>query len=90
MKESESSTLKGLLGLLEKCDIYGNDIKLKFQGNSQVKSSFGGILSILTIFIALLFTWVVGQELILRENPNIINQRIKNLNQSAILSGGKR
>ena len=62
--------------MLFKCDLIGQKITLKYDGESKLNSELGGILTIMNIILVFFFIISIGQEVILKENPNLIIQTI--------------
>jgi hypothetical protein len=54
---------------LRNIDIYGEPLKLHFNKNSNEATSLGGLLTILTITLGIIFSWLIGKDLYYKENP---------------------
>jgi len=50
-------------------DIYGEDVKILLNKNNKIKTSIGGIFTIMTIMLVLVFTWFIGKDIIYKEKP---------------------
>jgi len=50
-------------------DIYAYEIKFTLNQKEKISTTFGKILSILTFFILIIFTWFVGNDFLYRLNP---------------------
>jgi len=55
--------------ILSIADIYAYKIKMTLDQKERISTHLGKILSILTFFILLVFTWFVGNDFIYRRNP---------------------
>ena len=52
-------------------DQYGEPITLNYRGDSTYKTRFGATLSLITIFLLIVFTYKNGLKLVLRQSPNV-------------------
>ena len=60
-------------------NLYGNEIKILAGKNVMINSTFSKILTLLTIIIIIIFTWIIGNDVIYKINPlSYINQIITN------------
>ncbi len=53
-------------------DLLGNKVKFRLDGNSKIKTSIGSILTIIILLIALLSFSLLGDDLIKRRKPTIM------------------
>jgi hypothetical protein len=51
-------------------DVYSYDIKMKINDREKISSLIGILLSILTFFVLIVFSWLIGNDFIYRTNPN--------------------
>jgi hypothetical protein len=49
--------------------MFGDPVRLYLNKNKSVKTVFGGSLSILMMVIILIFAWLIGKDILLKENP---------------------
>lgn len=54
---------------MKKIDIYGEPVEILINKKHFIKTTIGGFLTILTIFLVLTFTWFIGKDIIYKENP---------------------
>jgi hypothetical protein len=62
--------------LLEKLDINGQLVTFKKDGSSRIKTSLGGIVTIITIILFLSLLYNFSQDIIYRHNPTIIQEKL--------------
>lgn len=55
--------------ILTLVDLYAHEIKLTLNQEEKISTTLGRILSVLTFFILIIFTWFVGNDFIYRANP---------------------
>jgi hypothetical protein len=61
---------------IEKLDLFGNTFSFTIFQKEKFKTSIGGILSLMVVIIALVFSFLFGQDFFLRSNPKITSQRV--------------
>jgi len=57
-------------------DIYGNSFQLHVAGNYTISSTFGGLLSFLTLILMLVYIFFNGSDIFYRTNPNIYQENL--------------
>lgn len=58
-------------------DIYGDNVQLYFdQKNSKIKTSFGGLLTIIMVIFILRFSWLIGKDLYYKYKPFYYQQNV--------------
>ena len=60
-----------MVSFLSQIDMYGSKFHFKTFGDNKTTSSFGGIMTIATILILFLFTYLFGQDFFYRRNPKV-------------------
>lgn len=55
--------------MLKFLDIYGEELKLRLNSKEKVKSTTGGMLTILTCIIVIVSGWLLGNDVVYRLNP---------------------
>ena len=61
--------------MLKTIDIFGEPVKILVNNKSTIKTSLGGIFSILTLFLILIFTWFTGRDILFKEKPFSYTQK---------------
>jgi hypothetical protein len=64
------------MNILATADIYGSPFMFTTFGTYKFKTSFGGILTGLTLVIAVLFSFLFGRDFYFRKNPKIVISEI--------------
>ena len=60
---------------LDMINLYGKEIKILVDKNESINSRFSKILTFITILIIITFTWIIGKDVIYKNNPlSYINQ----------------
>lgn len=65
----------GLNNMLQMIDIFGEPIKILINKKKTVTTSLGGIFTILSIMLILVFTWFTGKDILLKEKPFSYTQK---------------
>jgi hypothetical protein len=68
--------MKGTSRLLEFMDIYAENIKFSLDGKYKFKSSFGGGLTIVTVVLVTIFSWLIGKDIYYKEKPFYYEQSV--------------
>jgi hypothetical protein len=58
-----------LKSLIKSCDLFGEGIHLNIKGEPNLKTVIGGVSTLLTIAILSAATWVMGSDMIFKEQP---------------------
>ena len=66
-------------------DIYSSNINFYFNGQEKVRTIPGGILSLLTLIIAFLISFIFGADFYYRTNPKITSETMFSLNYPSLL-----
>ena len=59
--------------LFKQLDIYGSPIIIKIRGKLKYTTAVGGVFSILTFIMVVIFSFIFATDMILHENPTLIN-----------------
>lgn len=54
---------------MKNIDIFGEPMKIKLNNQFFIQTGIGGILTLLTILLVLIFTWFIGRDIIYKEKP---------------------
>ena len=54
-------------------DMFGTPAKLKTFGETSYKTSFGGVLTLLTFVTVCFFSYIFGTDFYHRENPRVVS-----------------
>lgn len=54
---------------MKKLDIYGQQMKIMLNKQYSIQTAVGSWLTIITIFLVLIFTWFIGKDIIYKEKP---------------------
>ena len=68
-----------MVSYLKNVDIYGLPFSLNTFGQTKFKTTFGGFLSIVTLTIICLCTYLFGTDFWHKENPNVIPDQLVHL-----------
>jgi hypothetical protein len=71
--------------IYERIDLFSKSFEFTFAGKDKFRSDMGGYITILTFFVAVYFVWLLGNEILYRNNPKdtqIISMRDNPLNLS--------
>ena len=60
---------------LKKIDMFGTPAKLNTFGETSYKTSFGGILTLLTFVTIGFFSYIFGTDFYHRENPRVVESK---------------
>ena len=52
-------------------DYYGEQVSLNYRGDQYYKTRFGATLSLITIFLLIVFTYKNGLKLVQRQSPDV-------------------
>ena len=63
-----------MFNLIERMDLFGQNIDFKINGQSKSKTLFGGILSMLMIILLIVFLFISSEDVLYRKNPQIAVQ----------------
>ena len=63
-----------MLAVLKKFDLFGSETQLNTFGEEKFTTTCGGILSILTYIIILIFSYFFGEDFFYKSNPNVVEQ----------------
>ena len=58
---------------MKKTDTYSNYYNFTYKGQPKYKTIFGGISTLISWCLILIFSLILGKDLIFKENPKIIN-----------------
>jgi hypothetical protein len=61
-------------------DIYGQTARISYNGKEKIKTELGAISSLITMIIVITVTWLIGKDIIYKEEP-ISYHQIKTLNK---------
>jgi hypothetical protein len=57
------------ISMFENIDVFGRNFLFTFGGKEKFKSKIGGYFTVLTFFITFYFMWLLGNEILYRNNP---------------------
>jgi hypothetical protein len=60
--------------ILNSIDLYSDLPKINYNGRNKIKTKFGGILSVFTIILVIIATWLIGRDLIYKKEPTSYQQ----------------
>ncbi len=69
--------------IYERIDLFSKTFEFTFAGKDKFRSDMGGYITILTFFVAVYFVWLLGNEILYKNNPKdtqIISMRDNPLN----------
>jgi hypothetical protein len=64
--------------MLKFIDIFGDNIKLNLKQQEKIKTSIGGIFTILTLIAIIIFSCFIGNDIVYKSNPLTYSEEIVN------------
>ena len=64
------------MNFLKEIDIFGAKFNFTILGKTHYNTKFGGILTLITVALSLIFTLLFGSDMFFRKNPKVIIERI--------------
>ena len=61
----------GISKALKSVDMYGHPINVNYRGENSYKTSYGGLLSLLTYFLTIIMVVRATEELVLMKDPSV-------------------
>ncbi len=53
-------------------DIYGEPLRLTLKNKTTIKTTLGGVITILTLLITSIFTWLIGKDLVEKHKADVL------------------
>ena len=80
-----SSSLHLFTSFLKRVDIFGSLIQFNYKRDTTLKTQFGGILTVLMMFMGVFLIYFFGKDIILKDKPFITYTRIITQGDSEVL-----